>query len=92
MNDTHILYLILNRLDLIMAALDDLNTAVTQLAANFTALDTAIQAEIKALTDALAAGNPVAVSTAAANISAVSAKMATDAAALVASVPVAPTP
>ncbi len=81
------LNLILQRLETNMAAIDDLGAAVTTLAANFVTLDTAIQAEITALTAALAAGNTVAVEAAATNISAVSAKMATDATALTASLP-----
>ena len=83
---------ILNMETKAMAAIDDLNAAVTTLAGNFTTLDTAIQAEIAALTAALAAGNTAAVETAATNIGAVSAQMATDAAALTASLaPAAPT-
>lgn len=73
-----------------MAAIDDLNTAVATLAGNFTTLDTAIQAEIAALTTALANGNTAAVSAAAANIAAVSAKMVNDAVSLQASIPSAP--
>lgn len=68
-----------------MAAIDDLNTAVTTLAGNFTTLDQAIQAEIAALKAALAAGNDAAIETAATNIGNVSAKMAADAQALTAS-------
>jgi hypothetical protein len=62
-----------------MAALDD---AVATLQANFTTLDSAIQAEIAALQAALAANNQTGVNQAIANISQVSSKMADDAKAL----------
>lgn len=71
----------------IMAAIDDLNAAVATLSTNFTAADAAIQAEIAALETALSSGNDTAVEAAATNISAISSKMATDTAALVASLP-----
>jgi hypothetical protein len=69
-----------------MAAVDDLNNAVSTLGQNFVTLDAAIQAEVAALKAALAADNTTAIAAAATNISQVSAKMATDAAALSASV------
>ncbi len=74
----------------LMAAIDDLNAAVATLTSNFAAADTAIQNEIAALTAALAANNTAAIEAAATNISTISSKMATDTAALVASLPPAP--
>lgn len=68
-----------------MSEIDDLNAAVATLSTNFTTLDNAIQAEISAMQTALTAGNPAAVKAAATNISNLSAKMASDAAALTAS-------
>ena len=77
----------------IMAAIDDLNDAVSDMQAAATASDYAIHAEIAALLAALATNNTAAVEAAAQNISAVSAKMATDTAAMTASVaPPAPAP
>ena len=68
-------------------AMDDLNTAVTTLAANFGTLDTAIQAELAAITAALASNNTAGIAAAVTSIGTVSAKMAADAAALTASLP-----
>jgi nicotinate-nucleotide pyrophosphorylase len=68
-----------------MAAVDDLNAAVAQLASSITALDNAIQNEIAALVAANAAGNTAAVSAAAANILTASGKITADTAELVAS-------
>lgn len=70
-----------------MAAIDDLNAAVATLSTNFTAADAAIQAEIAALTAALASNNTAAIQTAVTNIGAISANMASDTAALAASLP-----
>ena len=70
----------------IMAAIDDLNSAVSALTSAFATLDTAVQAEIAALQAALAANNSAAVEAAVTNISAITSKMATDAAAMSASV------
>lgn len=76
-----------------MSAIDDLNNAVTALAAGFNTLDTAVQTEIAALEAALGSAgiNDPAISAAAANISTVVNKMAQDAAALTASIPAATT-
>jgi hypothetical protein len=74
----------------IMVAIDDLNTALTTLVANFTTLDTAIQAELVAITAALASGNTAAIEAAVTNIGTVSGKMAADAAALTQSLTVQP--
>jgi len=88
-----ILYRILAKLDIllhiganIMSALDELNTAVDALATsvntlttNQVAADTAIQAEIQALKDALAAGNMEGAHTAAMAISDLSSKVAASA-------------
>lgn len=70
-----------------MAAQDDLNAAVATLGTNIIAHDVAVQAEIKALTDALAAGDTTAVAAAAAAISTASATIASETAAMVASLP-----
>lgn len=89
---------ILKQEKLNMAAIDDLNAAVTGLATGFTALDAAVQDEIRALTDALAsAGGGIdpatttAIQQAVANISAITASMAGDAARLTGSIPSVPT-
>ena len=84
--------LILERLQLIMTAIDDLNGAVTALTDGFTTLDTAIQAELTAITGALASNNTTAIETSVANISKITSTMAADAAALTASLPVVPAP
>lgn len=68
-----------------MSQIDDLKAAVATLGQSFTTLDAAIQAEIAALKAAVAANDPAAIQAAVTNISDVSSKMATDAAALSAS-------
>ena len=66
----------------LMTKIDDLNNAVSTLAGNFVTLDTAIQAEIAAIKNALAADDTTAIETAVANIGKVSSSMAADAASL----------
>jgi PAB1-binding protein PBP1 len=85
------LSIILKREERLMSAATDLNNAVTALATGFAALDTAVHAELTALQDALANDNTDAINQAIANISAVTNKMAGDAAALTASIPAATT-
>lgn len=78
-----------------MALSDDLNNAVTSLATGFAAEHTAVQAELTAIAAALANQNDPALTAAVtqniSNISAITGTMATDAAALTASVPAATT-
>jgi fused signal recognition particle receptor len=78
-----------------MALADDLNNAVTSLATGFAAEHDAVAAEMAALTKALAGVTDPAITAAAtqaiANVTAITGKMATDAAALTASVPAATT-
>jgi hypothetical protein len=68
-----------------MTIFDDLNIAVTKVTASFNELDTAIQAEIKAMQTGVNAGDLSAVQSAIDNLSALSAKMSTDVASLNAS-------
>jgi ActR/RegA family two-component response regulator len=87
---------IIGKEDTIMALQDDLNNAVTSLATGFGAEHTAVAAELVAIAAALAAPAPTpalvtAATQAVANISAITSQMATDAAALTASVPAATT-
>src|ERR1700676_3748924 len=87
---------ILNKEVAIMALADDLNNGMTSLATGFAALDTSVAAELVAIAAALAATPPTpalvtAATQAVANISAITGKMATDAAALTASIPAATT-
>lgn len=86
----NLLLIINNKVNQIMTAIDDLNATITSLQTNFQMLDTAIQSEIQALKDALANNNTAAVEAAANSISAVSSKMVEDAQALTSSVPVQP--
>lgn len=83
--------LILKREERLMSAAQDLNNAVSSLAIGFVALDTAVQAELVALAAAQASGDQAAMTQATANISAITSKMAADAAALTASLPAATT-
>lgn len=83
------LALVLTEETIIMSQNDDLNNAVTALATGFAALDSAVGAELAAIV-AAGAPNPV-VAQAIANIGAITGKMATDAAALTASIPSATT-
>src|ERR1035437_7393591 len=90
--------LILERLDIIMALSDDLNNAVTSLAAGFAAEHTAVSAELTAFAAKLAtipaAADPAitaAVAQAISNITTITGSLATDAAALTASIPAATT-
>jgi hypothetical protein len=83
--------LIINQEKTTMAAIDDLNNAVTSLATGFGALDAAVHAELTALVAAQAAGNDAAITQAVANISQITGQMATDAQALTASIPAATT-
>jgi hypothetical protein len=78
----------------IMAAIDDLNAAIATLQAGMTSANTAIQAEIAALTAALGTNNSMAIAGATANIAAISSRLAQDTTALVNSLtpPTAPTP
>jgi hypothetical protein len=66
----------------IMAAIDDLNNAVTALASGFANLDAAVQAELAALKAAVAANNTAGIEAAVTGIGSVTSKMAADAAAL----------
>lgn len=59
-----------------MSVQDDLTAAVQTLTDNVAAHDVAVQAEIKALQDALAAGDTTAVQTAISNIASMSSKVA----------------
>jgi hypothetical protein len=86
--------LIITNQETIMSQDQDLNNAVSSLASGFTALDTAVQAELAAVSALIAADGPAlqtAVTQAVANISTMTAAMAADAAALTASVPAATT-
>lgn len=80
-----------------MSQIEDLNNAVTSLATGYSALHDAVQVETDALTKAMATipqpdpATASAITQAIANITAVTGKMATDAAALTASVPAATT-
>lgn len=80
-----------------MSQADDLNNAVTSLATGYSALHDAVQIETDALTKAMSTipqpdpATAAAITQAIANISAVTGKMATDAAALTASIPAATT-
>jgi hypothetical protein len=78
-----------------MALSDDLNNAVTALTTGFAALDAAVTAELTAITAALANQADPAITAAVAqsvsNIGTITSKMATDAAALTASIPAATT-
>lgn len=89
--------LILQNQELQMSQADDLNNAVTSLAIGYSALHDAVQIETDALTKAMSTipqpdpATAAAITQAIANISAVTGKMATDAAALTASIPAATT-
>ena len=89
--------LIIQNTEIEMTQADDLNNIVTSLATGFAAEHTAVQAEIDALTKALATvtqpdpATAAAITNAIANITAITGSMATDAAALTASVPAATT-
>jgi hypothetical protein len=85
------LRLLLKGEDKLMSAVDDLNGAVVSLASGFQSLDTAVQAEIVALQEALSNSDQPAIEQAVANISTITNKMATDAAALTSSIPAATT-
>jgi hypothetical protein len=82
---------ILKRIELLMSKEQDLDNAVSALATGFAALDTAVHAELAALTTALEGDDTDAVEQAVANISAITSKMAGDAAQLTASIPAATT-
>lgn len=73
-----------------MTAIDDLNAAVAALTSGFTALDAAVQAELTAITTALASDNTTAIEASVTNISNITSTMAKDSAALTASLPVPP--
>jgi hypothetical protein len=89
--------IIIEDLETEMALSDDLNNAVTSLATGFAAEHTAVQVEITALLAALAnvtqpdPATTAAITTAISNITSITGTMATDAAALTASIPAATT-
>lgn len=85
------LALVLKEETIIMSQAEDLNNAVTALTTGFSALDTAVQAELVAIVEALKEKPNPAITQAIANIGAITGKMATDAALLTASVPAATT-
>ncbi len=84
--------LIIGKQDKVMGAVDNLTAAIDALEAKVVELDAALQKEVKQLADALAAGDPVAVQAAADRITALSAKLTTDVAALQADDPALPPP
>jgi hypothetical protein len=89
--------IVIHNTEYIMSQADDLNNAVTSLATGYSALHDAVQVETDALTKAMSTipqpdpATATAITQAIANISAVTGKMATDAAALTASIPAATT-
>jgi hypothetical protein len=87
--------LILTNTETEMAQSDDLNNAVTSLASGFAAEHTAVQAELTAIAASIANQSDPALTAAVtqniSNISAITGTMATDAAALTASIPAATT-
>lgn len=93
----HKLDLIQEHQEIEMALADDLNNAVTSLATAFNAEHDAVTAEMKALTDALAAvpatdpALATVINQTVANIATITGSMAKDAAALTASIPAATT-
>lgn len=74
-----------------MSDVDNLTAAVVSLSAGFVTLDIAVKAEIAALVAALGGSNP-AVAAAASAITDLTSKMAADATAMTASLPVPPSP
>lgn len=91
------LELVINKEDTLMSQADDLNNAITSLATGFAVEHDAVVAELAALAAAISAvpaADPVlgaAVTQAIANITHITGTMATDAAALTASIPAATT-
>ena len=73
-----------------MAAIDDLNGAVSALSANFATLDAAIQQGVAAILAGVSSNDDAAVEAAAQAIGTVSTKMATDAASITAALPATP--
>jgi hypothetical protein len=88
---------VINFQEFLMSQADDLNNVVTSLATAFSAEHDAVQTEIDALLKAIATipqpdpATSKAITDAVSNITAITGKMATDAAALTASVPAATT-
>jgi hypothetical protein len=80
---------IIDNQEIEMSLADDLNNGMTSLATGFGALDAAVQTELAVI--AAQPGLSAAVTQAVANISQITGKMATDAAALTASIPAATT-
>lgn len=89
--------IVIQNTEYIMSQAEDLNNCVTSLATGYSALHDAVQVETDALTKAMSTipqpdpATAAAITQAIANISAVTGKMATDAAALTASIPAATT-